>query len=152
MLEICLETTELRSEDIVGAADNNVGCLISTLHDLLPGFVDLSESGGILRQGFSDISFSEHSHERLPETLDLKPFLNGFRNRREDADFLSNLILEGSNISHDSHLIELVNVVFNFSLHIGNISTDGRGDTIVTVNSELTGIIMGNDIISELVL
>jgi hypothetical protein len=66
MLELRLESTELRNKDIVGTADNNVGCLISTLHDLLPGLVDLSESSSILGQGLSDISFSEHSHERLP--------------------------------------------------------------------------------------
>jgi hypothetical protein len=150
MLELRLESTELRDKDIVGAADNNVGCLVGTLHDLLPGLVDLSESGGILRQGLSDISLSEHSHERLPETLDLKPLLNGFRNLREETNFLSDFVLEGTNVSHDSHLVELVDVVFNFLLDIGNISTNGRWDTVDSVNSEFTSIVMGDDIVSEL--
>ena len=152
MLELLLEGRKLGNEDIVGTAYNNVRSFVSTLHNLQPGLVDLSEDGGILRQGLSDISFSEHSHEGLPETLDLKPLLNHFRDGGEEANFLSDFILEGSNVSHDSHLVELVNVVFNFNLDIGNISTDGRGDTVDGVDGKLTSIVMGNDIVSELVL
>lgn len=152
MLKLLLEAGQLGNEDIVGTAHNNVGGFVSTLHDLQPGLVDLSEDGGILGQGLSDISFCEHSHEGLPETLDLEPLLNHFRDGREEANLLSDFVLEGSDVSHDSHLVELVNVVFNFSLDVSNISTDGRGDTVDGVDRKLTSIVMGNDIVSELVL
>jgi len=75
MLKLRLESRELLSENIVGAAEDYVGGLISTLHNLQPGLVDLLESGSILRQGLSNISLSKHSHKRLPEALNLKPFL-----------------------------------------------------------------------------
>ena len=152
MLEFRLESTELRGKNIVGAANDNVRAFVSTLHNLLPGFVDFTESGCVLRQGLSNISFSEDSDKGLPETLNLKPFLNGFRNRGKESNLLKDFVLEGSNVSHNSHLIEVVNVIFNFLLNISNISTNYGGNTVNGINLEFTSIIMGNDFVSELLL
>jgi hypothetical protein len=41
MLELRLKSRELLGEDVIAAADNNVGSFVSTLHNLQPGFVDL---------------------------------------------------------------------------------------------------------------
>lgn len=152
MLEFRLESTELRGKNIVGAANDNVRAFVSTLHNLLPGFVDFTESGCVLRQGLSNISFSEDSDKGLPETLNLKPFLNGFGNRGKESNLLEDFVLEGSNVSHNSHLIEGVNVIFNFLLNISNISTNYGGNTVNGINLEFTSIIMGDDFVSELLL
>jgi len=152
MLQFGLETTKGAGKDIVGCANNNVRTFVSTLHNLSPSFVDLTESGSVLGQGLSDISFCEHSNERSPESLYLKPFLNSLRNGTEQANLINDLVLEGSNIAHDSKLVKIVNVIFNFLLNISNISTNYGGNTVNGINLEFTSIIMSNDFVSELFL
>ena len=152
MLELRLKSRELLGEDVIAAADNNVGSFVSTLHNLQPGFVDLLESSSVLRQSLGNISLSEHSHERLPKALYLKPSFKSIDGTRESTDLLNDLVFEGANVSHDSHLIELVNVIVNFLLDVCNITSNSSRDTVYGPDVELTSIVMSDNIVSELVL
>lgn len=152
MLKLRLKSRKLLGENVIATADHNVGSFVSTLHNLQPGFVDLLESSSVLRQSLGNISLSEHSHERLPEALYLKPSLKSIDGTRESTNLLNDLVFEGANVSHDSHLIELVNMIVNFLLNVCNITSNSSRNTVDRPNVKLTSIIMSDNIVSELVL
>jgi len=65
---------------------------------------------------------------------------------------VSNFILEGSNVSHDCHLIENIDVVFYVSLDVADVAAYGRGDAVLFCDSKISVSVVIDDFIVKLVL
>jgi len=95
---------------------------VGTLHNLKPDFVDLLELGCVTRKLLGNITTDEDRHKSGPESLDLKPLFNGILYCTKKRNFLADFIPEWSNVTHDSELIQLIQVIFDILLDVLDIT------------------------------
>lgn len=106
------------------AALNHILGLKCTLHILEPDLVNCLEKFSFSWKILCNITRCEDRHKISPKSLDLKPFFNNVSNVREKSNSVSDFSLEGGNILHGIHLIELIQVFFKLLLNVKNVTTE----------------------------
>ena len=65
---------------------------------------------------------------------------------------LHHLVLERTYIPHDTHLSQLIDMVFDVSLDVGDVASDHGRHTTVGGDGQLSRVVIGSDFKSELLL
>lgn len=123
LLKVDLHLTERRLQQFVLAALNDVLCFESTLHVLQPDLVDGFEELGFSGQVLCDIARCEHRDEVGPKGLYLQPFFNDVSDVRKQGDLVSDFGLEGLDVLHSVHLVELVKMFFQLFLDVEDVAS-----------------------------
>ena len=88
---------------VASAAVDNVGVVMSFLHDFLPGFVDVREPLCLLWQLLGNVSASENCLQIDPEVLNNQPILNDLHRHSQLRHPFLDFWFEWSVVPDDRH-------------------------------------------------